>query len=169
MKWLSRLFRKPPPPDEGLSDLEVLCDILRRFEGLRLKPYLCSGGKWTIGYGSTRTLGERSVSERTRPITEDMAERLLKRDAKKFYLRMQAALRDDASSGAKIAFSSLAYNVGTSKVLNSRALLEYNAGRLKGAEGEFKEFRLAKGRILTGLVKRRGAEWELVRQSEGDH
>ena len=169
MKWLRRLFGHKPPPVvyDGMSNLECLLDVLREFEGLRLEPYLCSGGKWTIGYGSTYTLGKRRVTANTAPISKATAERLLERDARKFYDRMCKALRADASDGAKIAYASLAYNMGAAKVLNSNALRAYNDSALRRAEREFKEWRLAKGVILPGLVRRRATEWDLVKQSEG--
>jgi lysozyme len=28
-------------------------ELIKQFEGLRLKAYLCPGGVWTIGYGHT--------------------------------------------------------------------------------------------------------------------
>jgi len=39
---------------------EVVADQLRRHEGLRLKPYHCTAGKLTIGYG--RNLENRGIS-----------------------------------------------------------------------------------------------------------
>lgn len=168
MRWLRRLLgHRPPVADDGMTNLECLCDVLREFEGLRLKPYLCSGGKWTYGYGSTYTLGKRRVTATTAPISKATAERLLLRDAEKFYNRMCKALRADASDGAKVAFASLAYNMGAARILNSDALEAYNTGNLRQAEKEFKEWRLAKGKILPGLVRRRATEWNLVKQSEG--
>jgi lysozyme len=36
-------------------------DVLKRDEGLRLKPYQDTVGKWTIGYG--RNLDDRGISK----------------------------------------------------------------------------------------------------------
>lgn len=41
--------------------LEPLIEQLKRHEGLRLKPYRCSAGKLTIGYG--RNLEDRGINE----------------------------------------------------------------------------------------------------------
>lgn len=38
-------------PARGTSDAGF--ELVRRFEGLRLKAYLCPAGKWTNGFGST--------------------------------------------------------------------------------------------------------------------
>lgn len=52
--------------------LEPLIEQLKRHEGLRLKPYRCSAGKLTIGYG--RNLEDRGINK-----TE--AELMLRADA----------------------------------------------------------------------------------------
>jgi len=49
-------------------------DLVKRFEGLKLKAYLCPAGVWTYGYGSTRDVHEGME------ITAQEAEKLLKRD-----------------------------------------------------------------------------------------
>lgn len=62
-------------------DLDLLREMLKRHEGLRLKPYPCSRGRMTIGYGWN--LGNplpESVAAYLHvngEITEDIAERLL--------------------------------------------------------------------------------------------
>ena len=57
-------------------------DILRRDEGLRLKPYQCTAGKLTIGYG--RNLEDRGITreEAEYLLRNDIAE--VERDAHKF-------------------------------------------------------------------------------------
>lgn len=40
----------------------IALDILKKHEGLRLKPYRCTAGKLTIGYG--RNLEDKGISER---------------------------------------------------------------------------------------------------------
>ena len=48
--------------------------LIKEFEGLRLKAYLCPGGVWTIGYGHTTGVRPGMV------ITEAQAEKFLKED-----------------------------------------------------------------------------------------
>ena len=176
-KLLGRIFRgdrgwKLPLHDDisldREDDLEALCGLLREFEGLRLEPYLCSGGRWTIGYGSTRTGGGRPVAAATRPITKDTADRLLRRDAEATYRRVEKFLRPDASHSAKVAFSSLAYNMGWPRIKKSKAVRFYNRGDLARAEKHFKQWRLAGGKISAGLERRRAAEWKFISRIEGD-
>ena len=37
-------------------------DLIKKFEGLKLKPYLCSAGVPTIGYGNTLYENGKKVS-----------------------------------------------------------------------------------------------------------
>ena len=156
----------PPAEARRKADLAALCRLLGEFEGLRLKAYQCSAGVWTIGYGATRTLGKRPVKEGM-IITEATAQKLLWRDASKAYDRIVKGLRADASAGARVAFASLAFNVGVFAVLKSDALRCYNEGHLHTAKREFAEWRKAGGRVVQGLVNRRRKEWALIERDEG--
>ncbi|WP_332349922.1 glycoside hydrolase family protein [Asaia spathodeae] len=58
-----------------IASLEIALALLRRddIEGLRLAPYLCPAGYWTIGIGN-RFLGDGSpVTAVTKPVTETEA------------------------------------------------------------------------------------------------
>ncbi|ADR52329.1 phage-related lysozyme [Candidatus Liberibacter solanacearum CLso-ZC1] len=50
---------------------DLLIDLIKRFEGLRLSAYRCSAGVWTIGYGHTRCIAKGLL------ITEQQANTLL--------------------------------------------------------------------------------------------
>lgn len=63
-----------------MSDaLNIAMTLLRRdnFEGLRLAPYLCPAGYWTIGYGNRALADGSPVTRLTEPISEDEAVPLL--------------------------------------------------------------------------------------------
>ena len=53
--------------------------LIKEFEGLRLEPYKCDAGVWTIGYGHTK-----GINQNTKPITKEQAEDFLKDDLKFF-------------------------------------------------------------------------------------
>ena len=55
-------------------------EIIKSFEGLSLKPYLCPAKVWTIGYGSTRSSTGGPVGPDMEPVTEADADDLLGRD-----------------------------------------------------------------------------------------
>ena len=141
--------------------------LLREFEGLRLQAYKCSGGRWTYGYGATRTLGKRAVQQGS-VITKETAEKLLLRDAEAVYKQVEKFLRPDASHSAKVAFSSLAYNMGWPRIAKSKAVRFYNAGHLATAEKHFKQWRKAGGKVSKGLERRRAAEWKFISRIEGE-
>ena len=52
-------------------------DLLKQLEGFRSKPYLCSAGLPTIGYGSTRYTNGVRVSLRDPEISEAKAVEML--------------------------------------------------------------------------------------------
>ena len=54
-------------------------ELIKQFEGCRLKAYTCTSGVWTIGYGHTKTTYEGMV------ITQEQAEQLLLNDLPKYY------------------------------------------------------------------------------------
>jgi len=49
-------------------------DLIKKFEGLKLKPYLCSAGVPTIGYGNTFYETGKKVTLNDPAITEKRAE-----------------------------------------------------------------------------------------------
>ena len=58
--------------------------LIRKFEGLRLKPYICPAGVDTIGYGSTTYPNGHKVQITDRPVSEAVAEAMMQTDAERF-------------------------------------------------------------------------------------
>lgn len=56
--------------------MDKLVEQLKRHEGFRAKPYKCTAGKWTIGYGFN--LDAEAMCSDGLVVNEDMAEFLLK-------------------------------------------------------------------------------------------
>ena len=54
--------------------------MVKNFEGLSLKPYLCPANVWTVGYGATVGRDGGPVDPDMEPINEVEAEDLLGRD-----------------------------------------------------------------------------------------
>ena len=59
------------------------------------------------------------------------------------------------------AFTSLAYNIGTTNFSKSSALRHFNAGNKMAAAEAIQLWNKAGGKVLNGLVRRREAEREL--------
>jgi lysozyme len=58
--------------------LEIGLPLIKRFEGLVLKPYMCSANVPTIGYGSTFYMSGAKVTLKDPPISASVADELLK-------------------------------------------------------------------------------------------
>jgi GH24 family phage-related lysozyme (muramidase) len=146
---------------------------IKRFEGRKLKAYICPAGKWTIGYGNTRYPDGRKVKEGDR-ITEAQAEEMFRVMLAQFergvtrLLQVKAPIQggnptNQAQFGALVSF---AYNVGLDEdddiipegLGDSTLLKLHRAGQYDRAANEFLKWVFAHGRRQKGLVKRRQAE-----------
>ena len=130
-------------------------DLIKRFEGCRLKAYRCPAGVWTIGYGHTNNVRPDDI------ITQNDAEELLKRDLKVHEDNVKMVVKIALTQNQFDALVSFEYNVGYGAFANSTLLKLLNAGNYNGASKQFERWVYAGDRVLEGLVKRRKAEREL--------
>lgn len=129
--------------------------LIKEFEGLRLRAYLCPSGIWTIGYGHTAGVKPGIV------ISEAQAEEYLKADLIAFenYLNGLGLALNQNQFDALISFI---YNVGTGNFSSSTLLRKVKANPLDNAiMDEFLKWIYSKGRVLPGLQRRRLAEMKL--------
>ena len=129
--------------------------LIKEFEGLRLKAYLCPGGVWTIGYGHTAGVKPGMV------ITEAQAEEYLKADLIAFerYLNGLGLALNQNQFDALVSFI---YNVGTGNFSSSTLLRKVRANPQDNSiMDEFLRWVYSKGRVLPGLQRRRLAEMKL--------
>lgn len=133
-----------------------LLDLIRRFEGLRLKAYYCPAGVLTCGYGSTGP-----DIKTTTVWTVEQAEQRMRQDAARF-VAATLALCPRASGLHLAALADFAYNLGATRLAGSTLRRKYNAGNLAGARTEFLKWVRGGGIVLPGLVARRKAEAALL-------
>ena len=129
--------------------------LIKEFEELRLKAYLCPGGVWTIGNGHTASVKPGMV------ISEAQAEEYLKADLIAFerYLNGLGLALNQNQFDALISFI---YNVGTGNFSNSTLLRKVRANPQDNSiVDEFLRWVYSKGRVLPGLQRRRLAEMKL--------
>lgn len=100
-------------------------DFLKREEGLRLKPYLCSAKVPTIGIGSTFYENGVKVTLKDAPITEARAMQLAEHTANEFAKKLNVTV--PLTENQVTAVISLAYNIGTAAFNGSTALKRINA------------------------------------------
>jgi lysozyme len=130
-------------------------DLIKRFEGLRLRSYLCPAGVWTIGYGHTKT------AKPVMKITEEQAEELLHQDLIGFENAVNAMVKPKLTDNQFAALVSFAYNVGNANLRKSSVLRLINEGRLAEGAAALRRWNKAGGKVLPGLIRRREAEIEL--------
>ncbi len=131
-------------------------ELVKKFEGCKLKAYLCPAKVWTCGYGATGAdVGRGTVWEQAD------ADQRLADDLRKFAIAVDHMVRVRVTEGQRAALISLAFNVGSVALKESTLLKLLNAGDYHGAGDQFARWNKGGGRVLTGLVSRRAAEQEL--------
>lgn len=131
---------------------------IKRWEGLRLKAYLCPGGAWTVGYGHTSAAGA-PLTVKGMVVDAGRAEAMLRQDLRRYEAAVAAAAPGAALSDNQFsALVSFAYNVGLEVFQKSRIPAFIKAGDYHAVPAELMRYVYAKGKRLEGLVNRRAAE-----------
>lgn len=143
--------------------IELVKPLCRRFEGWRSMPYLCPARVWTQGYGHTGP----DVTPQSPAWTKTKGEAVLSSDVE-IYVRAVLALSPNLRAQPPEIAAALAdfcFNLGATRYKASTL-------RRKVAEEDWDEVieQLGKwvfggGKRLPGLVARRAAEGELIRQA----
>lgn len=135
-------------------------ELLKRWEGCRLKAYQDSVGVWTIGYGLTSAAGIIPVTAGL-TITQQQADDYLVRALVKYEAAVTKALTRAPNENQFSAMVSLCYNIGPGAFAGSSVARHFNAGNLHSAADSFLLWNKAGGRVLKGLVNRREDERRL--------
>jgi len=137
-------------------------NIIKSFEGLRLKPYKCPAGVPTIGYGNTFYEDGKKVQMSDPEITEARATELLLHSLTKFEQYVDSYCVDTITQNQFDALVSFCYNLGPANLKGSTLLKKVNANAAdESIRNEFMKWTKAGGRQLAGLVRRRTAEADL--------
>lgn len=89
--------------------------------------------------------------------TAEQCRQLLLQDIDKHAAALNC-IHTPLNDGQKVAFLSLAFNIGNAAFCHSTLVKMANAGNLAGACAQLSRWVYAKGQMLPGLVKRRRAE-----------
>ncbi|HIE1217691.1 TPA: lysozyme [Serratia marcescens] len=135
-------------------------ELIKRFEGLRLKAYQDAVGVWTIGYGWTQPVDGKKVGPGMQ-IDQAIADRLLKCGVVQYEQGVNQLVKVRITQGQFDALVSFAYNLGLRSLSTSTLLQKLNAGDKQGAADQFGRWVNAGGKRLDGLVARRAAEREM--------
>ena len=143
--------------------VQVAAALARRFEGLRLSPYLCSAGVPTIGFGATYYEDGTSVTLRDLPISKERAEALLLWMVRRVYLPAVVKLCPAVDKPERIAaLIDFTFNLGVGRLKGSTLRRKVNAGDWEAVPAELRKWVLGSGKKLRGLVIRREAEIALI-------
>jgi lysozyme len=136
--------------------------LLMGFEGLSLKPYLCSAGVPTIAYGSTFYPSGKKVTMQDAPINLATANWMLKETADKFAVDVNKLIKANLNQNQFNAIVSLAYNIGIAGLAKSSLLKKVNANPSDPTiRNSFLVWNKAGGVANNGLTKRRTKEANL--------
>jgi lysozyme len=139
-------------------------DLIKKFEGCKLKAYKCPAGLWTISWGLTFYPDGTKVKEGD-VITQQQAEDYFNAIVDDFAKKVDVLIKSNVTDNNFSALVSFAYNVGMGNFQRSTLLRKVNANpKDKTILAEFKKWTRANGEVLKGLVRRRDAEAKLYEQ-----
>lgn len=142
--------------------------MIRHHEGVRLKPYLCPAGLWTVGVGHVlypeqarlpfvdrKAYTLKPEDDRVWSEVDDLLSADLVRFENGVTRYCPAAVNRQGHFDALVSFS---FNLGLGTLQRSTLRMKYNRADYEGAAKEFSKFVKGGGRVLPGLVKRRNDE-----------
>lgn len=158
---LAYLFNKKPV-------IEKAKELIKGFEGFRLKAYKDGKGVPTIGYGNTSYILVPSIANRFGrnavkmgdTITQAEADQLLDANIDLLATKITQSLkRPNPTTNQLAALISLGYNLGVTGLLKSTLFKLYNTGApvIETAK-QFDKYVYDNGEIVKGLVNRRAKE-----------
>jgi len=147
--------------DDKLYNTAAL--FIKSEESLKLKPYKCPGGKWTIGWGHVMTKKERRLYRNG--ISVKQADELFDKDYAKFIKDVKRRFPELKSRKKIILTSMIAYNIGMRFTTDG---LGKAIKRGRDIEPYLLQYKIAGGRVSRGLVRRRKAELELWNSSRNE-
>jgi len=140
--------------------VEIAASLCRPFEGLRLSPYICPAGYWTIGYGTVFKPDGSQVTKDDPPITKETAESWLVQELRTNYLPgvLRASPTLISNPRALGALTDFAYNLGVGRYRASTLKKRVDVQNWAGAKEQLALWVYGGGKVLPGLVRRRQAE-----------
>lgn len=145
--------------------------LIKHFESCKLKPYLCSAGVPTIGWGSTYYPDGRKVTMQDPAITQLAADALFLVTVAEYERGVSKMLARVAKSNVHGAFASFSFNVGLDDDADTLAegfgdssmLRIFNAGApLMEVATKMLAWNKVKGVPSWGVMRRRLAEAHLL-------
>ena len=147
--------------------------LIKHFEGVYRRPYLCPAFLWTVGVGRVLypeqirlKVPERKVyplkPEHDREWADEAIDAFLDADLLVSESGVLSLCPNSVASQSQFdALVAFAFNCGVGSLQASTLRRLYNAGDIAGAAAEFVKWNKGGGRVLPGLTRRRLAEQAL--------
>jgi lysozyme len=142
-----------------ITALQILTNIIKEFEGCKLKAYKCPAGVWTVGWGATG----KGINKDTVWTQPQADESLHDRALEALHDAINASpilLHETIERQAAIA--DFVYNCGVGNYRTSTLKKRVDSGDWKGAQHEIMRWDKVKGVSLAGLIRRRRRERDLL-------
>ena len=137
---------------------EKCLDMIVHHEGLRLKPYKCPAGLYTVGVGHLIGDGKSLPDSWNRTFTLEEVYDLLAKDVTRFERGVERLITIPLKQGEYDAIISFAFNLGLGTLQKSTLRQKLNRGDKEGAIESLLKYNKAGGKILKGLDNRRKDE-----------
>ena len=137
-------------------------NLIAGFEGFRAKPYHCSAGVSTIGYGTTIYPNGTRVTMKDKAISKEYALAIMKYMIDRDYGdAVDRYVKVPLTQNQYDALVSFTYNLGKGAFKSSTLLRKINEGKYNRASKEFIKWVNVNGKRSRGLVRRRKKERDL--------
>ena len=139
-------------------------NLIKRWEGCKLRAYRDVKGVLTIGWGTTDPKYAFDGNE----ITQAQADHLFMQDVLKFQREIAPLIKVEVAQAHWDALISLAYNIGSGAFGRSTLLRLLNQGNYAGAQGQFSRWIYSGGKVYQGLVNRRADEAQVFQEGTNE-
>ena len=140
-------------------------DLIKRYEGVRRKPYKCPAGLWTVGVGHLIGDGLSLPDSWNRTLEATEIDALLAKDVARFERGVARYISTRLTQGQFDALVSFSFNLGLGTLQRSTLRQKINRGDKDGAIQSLLKYNKAGGKVLRGLDLRRKAEAALFLSS----
>ena len=136
-------------------------NLIKRFEGVRNRPYRDCVGLWTVGVGHLIGDGKLLPKSWDRTFTEEEINALLVRDLSRFERGVGMYIKVPLRQSEFDALCSFSFNLGLGTLQRSTLRQKLNRNDKEGAAKEILKYCRAGGKIVKGLQRRREAEYQM--------
>lgn len=135
--------------------------LIAHYEGIKLHPYKCPAGLWTVGIGTLIGNGKTLPPAWNRTFTLEECYALLDKELRHIERGLSKYLLVAVTQNQFDALVSFIYNLGLGAFQRSTLRRKINRGDFLGAASEFIKWNKAGGKVLNGLTRRRISETTL--------